>query len=44
MDDDELIQVLSSDGIFGKTKKEKGTAYGLLISRGYSADELKSKM
>ena len=44
MNDDELIKILSSDGFLGRTKKEKGVAFSLLKSRGYSADQLKSKM
>lgn len=40
MDDDELLRIIKSDGFFGKSKKEKGVAYGILKKRGYSVEEI----
>lgn len=40
MEDDELLRVIKSDGFFGKSKKEKGVAYGILKRRGYSVEEI----
>lgn len=40
MDDNELLIVIKSDGFFGKSKKEKGVAYGILKKRGYSVEEI----
>lgn len=40
MSDDELLKVVKSDGFFGKTKKEKGVAFGILKKRGYSIEEI----
>lgn len=43
MDDDELIRIANSDGFFGKSSTEKGVAFSILKSRGYSSDDLKSR-
>ena len=43
MNDDELTRIANSDGFFGKSPTEKGVAFSILKSRGYSSDELKSR-
>lgn len=43
MSDDELFEVVKSDGFFSKSQKEKGTAFGLLKRRGYSAEEINQR-
>lgn len=43
MGDDELIRIANSDGFFGNSTTEKGVAFAILKSRGYSADDLKSR-
>jgi hypothetical protein len=40
MEDDELLRLIKSDGFFGKSKKEKGVAYGILKKRGHSLEEI----
>lgn len=40
MTDEELLRVIKSDGFFGKSKKEKGVAFGILKKRGYDIDEI----
>jgi len=43
MSDEELIRIVNSDGFFGKTQTEKGVAFSILKSRGYSADDIRSR-
>ncbi len=40
MTDQELLRIVKSDGFFGKSKKEKGVAFGILKKRGYSVEEI----
>ncbi len=41
--DDELINIAKSDGFFGKTSQEKSIAFSILKSRGYTAEDLRSR-
>lgn len=43
MEDDELIRVVHSDGFFGKSQKEKGIAFSVLKSRGFSVEDINSR-
>ena len=35
LSDDELLKIVGSDGVFGKSRKEKGVAAGILRKRGH---------
>ena len=43
MQDDELIRVVHSDGFLGKTAKEKGVAFNVLRTRGFSVEDINSR-
>lgn len=43
MNDDELLHVVHSDGFFRKTQKEKAIAFGILKTRGFAPEEIKSR-
>jgi hypothetical protein len=43
LNDDELMRIANSEGFAGKSTAEKGVAFSILKSRGYSADDLKSR-
>lgn len=43
MGDAELMQVLKSDGFFGKSPTEKGVAFSVLKARGYNAEDFKGR-
>jgi hypothetical protein len=43
MSDDELLRVVHSDGIFGKSQKEKAIAFSILKKRGFDPEEIKSR-
>ena len=40
MEDDELNRIVHSDGFFGKSQKEKGIAFSILKSRGFSVENI----
>jgi hypothetical protein len=40
--DRELLEIVRSEGFFGKSQKEKAVAFTTLKSRGYDADTIKS--
>ncbi|PSL09395.1 hypothetical protein CLV44_13219 [Marinobacterium halophilum] len=35
LSDDELLKIVGSDGVFGKSRREKGVAAGILRKRGH---------
>lgn len=41
-DDDELMKIANNDGFLGSSSMEKGVAFSILKSRGYSAEDIKS--
>ncbi|MEC4090924.1 hypothetical protein [Pseudoalteromonas rubra] len=43
MSDDDLFNVLKSDGFLGKSQKEKGAAFGILRRRGYSVEDINKR-
>lgn len=43
LNDEDLFQIVHSDGFFGKNTKEKGVAFGILRRRGHSVDEINSR-
>lgn len=43
MSDNELFDVIKSDGFWGKSKQEKGIAFSILRRRGYSQEEINEK-
>ena len=42
LSDSELIQIVKRDGILGKTKQERSTAYSILIKRGYTPEKIQN--
>ena len=42
MSDDELIQIVNSDGFFSHSQTEKGAAFGILKARGRSTDDMRA--
>ncbi len=39
-DDDRLLRIANSDGFFGSDSQEKGIAFSILKSRGYSVEDI----
>ncbi len=43
MDDNELLRIVHSEGVFGESKQEKGIAFGILRNRGLEIEYINSK-
>lgn len=43
MGDEDLIQIINSDGFFGKSQTEKGVAFSILKTRGYTPEDIRQR-
>ena len=43
MNDNELLKIIHSEGFLGKSKKERGVAFGILKNRGFSVEDINAR-